>query len=540
MSSDGKEPGATWENPQGWDSPVGHTQSFDAEGVTPEMHQPPMQDARPVDQLPFTDGGTDGGYGEEYAEEYAYADSEQFGEADEASEASAASNTTELLHQLWHYFTLILAPLLFGGLTCLFVLPLIAAGKAQVPSTGLWPMALIIALIAIAQGVAVYYAGTNNGMWALGTTGGFFLFLLVGCFALFGPLVGVTLLIVLIAGSVYLAQHYIRPVPEGAVDIVYAFGKYSRTLYPGPNVMFPWEKVVHTFSTKEKQWACPVQRVQMSRDEDVVLRAEIAYQLLAEDASLAITQVQNWEESVHHLLTAGIQTIATAFTPDDILPWPQGRHGYRESHGAPANGGRREQMNAALLQYMRDKVALWGVQIKWVRMRDVSLVPHDAVVINTDPVLHIQSSEAEQADGGAVAGKPARGVADETTKKLSEPVVMQQAAAAAGGSGSGATPTPISKSILKEDLLIRAYKEVQSGKITDPGTIRSIAEKFDAVAKDPELNQNVSFDPARAAQNLYAQAKRCEEVYDAGIFNEETKPDWLVRRPTDENLTGGG
>src|SRR5579884_1421796 len=172
MSSDGKEPNATWEDPQHRDSPVEHTQSFDPEGVTPEVHRQQIQDAQPVDELPFTDGATSDGYGDEYP----YADSDQFGEPDEALEASAASNTSELLHQLWHYFTLILAPLLFGGLTCLFVFPLIAAGRAQVPTTGLWPMALIIALIAIAQGVAVYYAGTNNGMWALGTTGGFFLF----------------------------------------------------------------------------------------------------------------------------------------------------------------------------------------------------------------------------------------------------------------------------------------------------------------------------------------------------------------------------
>jgi len=190
---------------------------------------------------------------------------------------------------------------------------------------------------------------------------------------------------------------------------------------------------------------------------------------------------------------------------------------------------------------MRDKVALWGVQIKWVRMRDVSLVPHDAVVINTDPVLHIHSGEAEPVEAKAAAGKQAKAIADETTKKLSEPAVMQQeATAGAAGPGPGGAATPIPKNILKEDFLVRAYKEVQSGKITDPETIRGIAEKFDAVARDPELNQNVSFDPVRAAQNLYAQAKRCEEVYEAGIFNEETKPDWQVRRPTDENLTGGG
>ena len=537
MSSDGKEPGATWQNPQQWNAPVEHTQSFDADGSGPEMQQPHGQDAHPVDDLPFTDGEMGNGYGEEYS--YGDADSEQFGQAE------AASSPSELLHQLWHYFTLILAPLLFGGLTCLFVLPLIATGRAQVPSTALWPLALIIVLIAIAQGVAVYYAGTNNGMWALGTIGGFFLFLLVGCFAVFGPLMGLTLLVVLIAASVYLARRYIRPVPEGAVDIVYAFGKYTRTLYPGPNIVFPWEKVEYTFNTREIQWPCPAQRVQLSRSEDVILRAEISYQLMPEDASLAVSQVQNWEESVHHLLTTGMQTIATTFTPDDFLAWPQGLHAqratYREPRGMPTSGARWEQVNAALLQYVRDKVALWGVQINWVRMKDVSLAPHDATALHTDPVLHIQGSESGPANGAAPAGKQARSAADETTKKLTEQVVMHQSATASGGNpANGANSAPIPKNILKEDLLIRAYKEVQNGKITDPETIRGIAQKFDAVAQDPELNQKVSFDPVRAAQNLYAQAKRCEEVYESGIYSDETKPDWLLRRPTDENLTGGG
>src|SRR5207249_4065550 len=112
-----------------------------------------------------------------------------------------------------------------------------------------WPVALVILLITLAQGTAVYYAGTNNGLWVLGTVGGFFLFLLAGCFAVSGLLPGLILLVALIAASVYMARNYIRPVPEGMVEIVYAFGKYTRTLYPGPNIVFPWEKVTHTLNT---------------------------------------------------------------------------------------------------------------------------------------------------------------------------------------------------------------------------------------------------------------------------------------------------
>src|SRR5579883_1732467 len=40
-----------------------------------------------------------------------------------------SSAPSDLVKQLWQYFTLILAPLLFGALTCLFVLPLVATGR---------------------------------------------------------------------------------------------------------------------------------------------------------------------------------------------------------------------------------------------------------------------------------------------------------------------------------------------------------------------------------------------------------------------------
>jgi regulator of protease activity HflC (stomatin/prohibitin superfamily) len=540
MSLDGKEPGATWPNPQEQDSAVEQAHSLDANSVASEAQPEVQLDEQAVDHLPFTEGEIDSNYDEGYP----YAtdpDSEQFDQ-----QAEPASNPSELVHQLWHYCTLILAPLLFGAVTSLFVLPLIATGHAQVPSTAFWPVALVIVLIAIAQGVAVYYSGTNNGMWAMGTIGGLFLFLLVGCFSIFGPLMGLTMLVVLIAAAVYLVRYYVRPVPEGMVEIVYTFGKYMRSLYPGPNVVFPWEKVKYTLNTKEVQWPCPPQRVQLSRNEDVILRAEISYQLLPEDASLAVTQVQDWEESLKSRLTTGLQTIATTFAPDDFLVWPQGLHAqrasYRDQHGMPSNGARWEQVNAALLQYMRDKVALWGVQINWVKIRDVSLAPHDAAIVDTEPVMNARNGEENAGKAtAAVEKRPAAAIASETTTKMSGTEV---AALSQEASGPAARPTngKAAKGVLREDILVQAYTAVQNGKITDPETIRGLAEKFELVAQDPELNEKVSFDPARAAQNLHNQAKRWEELYESGggIYSDETKPDWLVRRPTDENLTGGG
>src|SRR3954464_10048180 len=103
MSLDGKEPDATWRNPHERDSTVEQAHSLDANGLEPEAQQQ-IQDAQlaepPVDHLPFTGGEVDN----EYGEDYSYVidpDSDQF-----EQQAEPASNPSELVHQLWHYFTL--------------------------------------------------------------------------------------------------------------------------------------------------------------------------------------------------------------------------------------------------------------------------------------------------------------------------------------------------------------------------------------------------------------------------------------------------
>src|SRR5437660_5933265 len=151
------------------------------------------------------------------------------------------SASLDLAKQLWQYFTLILAPLLFGALTCLFVLPLVATGRASAPPETLWLVTFLIIAVTIMQGIAVYYAGDNNGFWALATVGGFFIFLLIGSFTIFWLTAGFILLILILVVIVFLARLYLHPVPEGYVDIVYAFGKYHRTLYHGFNILLPWQ-----------------------------------------------------------------------------------------------------------------------------------------------------------------------------------------------------------------------------------------------------------------------------------------------------------
>jgi hypothetical protein len=246
-----------------------------------------------------------------------------------------------------------------------------------------------------------------------------------------------------------------------------------------------------------------MQRVQLSRNEDVHLRATISYQLMPQDAYLATTQKQSWEESLRDHFLACLQNIATTFTPEDFIAWPQGIHTPPSEIEQANSLARRELVNRYLFTEMRDRVAMWGVVVHQVNIRDVVLAPHDAQVIDVAPptapeIKNANGTEATRPEAMAqlslhqIAGSPKEGT---TT-----PVPAQD--------GRIASPRALSEEVLK-----KAYKEVQDGKITDPETIREIAVRFQQVADDQQASQLVTFDAMRAALNLHEQARKYEEHY---------------------------
>ncbi len=528
MSSDGKEPGWHSSGDPNWGQSLEHAHQFEYDEL------PPQSAFEDEEALPLL-------------EEPDFAQDEDY--EDEQAGPEPASTPLKLLRQFGQYIALIITPLIFGALTCLFVLPLIASGRAYIPPAGLWPVIIVIIAVALAQAVGVYYAGSDNGLWILATIGGFFLFLLVGCFAIFGPIPTLVLLVVLLIISVVLVRFYFRPVAEGHVEIVYSFGKYSRTLYPGLNILMPWEKVVHQLNVGEKQWACPLQKVQLSRDEDVVLRATISYQLPPDDAYIAVTQVDQWENSLKELVLAAIQSIATMFTPDDFFAWPQGLHSRPLTYDDDESTLPLDRVNAYLFQMIRDRVALWGVQVNWVRILDVSLAPHGATIVEADSIVDMPTKVINPAPSPAPQPAKAPG---------SQPAPSNQPKVAAGKQKNGSAnaglaeeptqvvPAPVPASpavassppdLLNEKVLIEAYKAVQNRTVTDPDTIRSLAARFELVAQDPAYRDKVSFDAKRAAQNLYEQARKNEErISKNQLYSDETRPDLNVHHSNDDDL----
>ncbi|GCE10249.1 SPFH domain-containing protein [Tengunoibacter tsumagoiensis] len=498
MSSDNHDPGAVWQGPRPTQGPA-QGAFFDAQEPTPVSLRP-TGTAQKNSSARFAPANTIVSPVED----------------DQPVARSAPQGTLQSISQ---YLFLLIIPFFFCALTCALVLPFIATGHAALPRLGFWPILLGILAITVAQGTAIYYAGNDKGLLALTTLAGLALFLLIATFSLFGTIPGILLLIAVIALGIWLARHCLHPVPEGFVDIIFAQKKYSRTLYAGFNILLPWETIAAQLNVEGTQWICPTQTVQLSREEDVSLRAAISYQVLPEDAYLTMTQVNSWEESLRNLLIIHLQEVALQFQPEDFLTWPQGlqaasktyRPVQKSADDFIGSAERRQQINDRLLAVLSDKVAPWGVQINWVQMLDVELIPHH--VIKPQQII---AQPVEQAQVVEQVAQPENLEVHTTTAAIPVPPAQKPennvvAPAVIPASAIGTTSTPTKP--LREDLLIRAYKEVQDGHVTDPQAIRSIAMKFEEVAKDPVLAQTVSFDPARAALNLYDQARKYEESY---------------------------
>jgi len=509
MSSDGKEPGAIWQNPgpgPGPNSSSLNSQWQVADHAIDESQAFNQEDE--YSQLPDD---------EAQAEALLLSTPSPSNNAPQSPTRRAAGNPLSLVKQLGQYSTFFLIPLLFFLLFSLIVLPLVATRQTNL----VWPFLIIFLVITTAQGISSYYLGSTNGLWAVASVLSFCAFLVVSCFALAGLFPSLLMLLATVGLCLLLGRFYVHPVPEGFVDITYAFGKYRRTLYPGLNILLPTEKARHRLNVGETQWICPSQRVQLSHTEDVMLRAAISYQLVPEDAYTAITQVNQWEESLRELLLASLQTIATTFMPEDFVAWPRGLLSQVQQSSAN-DGAHWDRVNAYLFQHLRDRVALWGVQVNWLRIRDVSLVPHGSVIMETGPITTTATpaDRSPQNSAKSPTKSPAKTNNGPTPSAKPEDPTQPD------------MPSPVK--IPKQEALIKAYSEVQNGNITDPETIRSIAQKFAYIASDPDKSKDFNFDADRAATNLFEQARKYDEQFGSSLlYDDPTNPEWQSKRSLD-------
>ena len=167
-----------------------------------------------------------------------------------------------------------------------------------------------------------------------------------------------TTVLVLVVVVVLVLAAGIKTVPQGFNYTIERFGRYTRTLKAGLNLIVPFvDRVGTKMNMMEQVLDVPTQEIITKDNATVSVDGVAFYQVL--DAARAAYEVQGLQNALLNLTMTNVRTVMGSMDLDQLL-----------SH--------RDEINDRLLRVVDSAAASWGIKITRIEIKDI-VPPADLV-----------------------------------------------------------------------------------------------------------------------------------------------------------------